>query len=151
MFIDEIMGVLKIFYSPFFLAFLIVFLLVQIGIVITHRQRTYGIYLAKGISWGTIQKIVLTQMFLSFLASLLIVVLIGEIGQQVLIWAVTKITTVEPFVDHLAAMELDLLPLDYFDYSLLGLITLLALFVTTQIVLYRIISTKQQEPALLLS
>ncbi len=43
-FIDEIMNIFKLWYGLFFI------LLVQVGIVITHRKHNYGILLSKGVS-----------------------------------------------------------------------------------------------------
>jgi len=148
-FVDRIMQILQVFYSPFFIIFLVVLLLVQIGIVISHRQHNYGIYLAKGISWKQIRLLLLMQISLSFLVAFSITLLIGEIMQWGLAWQLYAITTIPPYRDHIVAGALDLLPLSGLDYVLIGSILLSILYLTTELLLRQMVST--QQPAYLLS
>lgn len=150
MFIDQIMKILEIFYSPFFLAFLAVLLLVQIGIVITHRKHHYGIYLSKGLSGTEVRLMVLMQMALSFIVAMAITLGIVEVIQWRLAWEVYSVTTAEPYIDHIIASQLDLLPLSWLDYLVGGGIMIGILYLITEILLKRVISARQTEPAYLL-
>ncbi|OQW92769.1 MAG: hypothetical protein BWK78_00690, partial [Thiotrichaceae bacterium IS1] len=99
MFIDKIMNILETFYSPVFLIFLVILLLVQIGIVIAHRKHNYAIFLAKGISWGQVKMMVLMQIGLSFLVAISLSVLVGEVMQGGLALKLYHVTTVKPYID----------------------------------------------------
>jgi hypothetical protein len=150
MFIDNIMKILEIFYSPFFLAFLIVLLWVQIGIVIAHRKHNYGIYLSKGLSATQVRLLVLMQMALSLAVALGITIILVELMQWQLAWQVYQVTTVKPYIDHIIAGQLDLLPVSWQDYLIVGGIFLLLLYLITEFLLIRLISARRTEPAYLI-
>jgi hypothetical protein len=148
-FIDAIMIIINKFYSPFFLAFLIILLLVQVGIVITHRQHNYGILLAKGMSGGQVRRMVFLQIGISFGAAIFISILIGELMQGLLAWQLESVITQKPFIDHIIASQLDLLPLSWLDYLLVGGIALIILSIITAYLLKRLVLNRQMEPAYL--
>lgn len=150
MFVEKVMSILEKFYSPIFVIFLVVLLLIQIGIVITHRKRNYGIYLSKGIFWYEVRNMVLLQVTLSFLLAVVLTLVAGEVMQQVLVWQIDSVTTRPPFVDHIVASHLDLLPLAWMDYLIVGGGIFLILCSTTLILLWRMVWSKYREPAYLL-
>jgi hypothetical protein len=149
MFIDKIMNILETFYSPVFLSFLVILLLVQIGIVIAHRKHNYAIFLAKGISWGQVRMMVLLQIGLSFLVAISLSVLVGEVMQGGLALKLYHVTTVKPYIDHILASNLDLLPLGPLDYLIVGSLILMVLYLTTEVLLNQMVAKRQMEPAYL--
>ena len=150
MFMDKIMKILEIFYSPFFLIFLVILLTVQIGIVVTHRCHNYGIYLSKGISNTEIRLLVLKQMALSLLVAVSVTVGIVELMQWLLAGQVFGVANNSPFVDHIIAGKLDLLPVSWQDYLLVNSIFIVLLYSITEILLYRLISSQHGQPAYLI-
>ena len=148
-FIDAIMVILKWLYSPFFLIFLIILLWAQVGIVITHRHHNYGILLAKGMSWWQVRWMVLMQMGISFGVAMVFSVVIGEIMQWLLAWQLENVTTKKPYSDHIIASHLDLLPLSWLEYLIVGSAALLVLGAITTGLLKYFVSRRQMEPAYL--
>lgn len=150
-FIDKIMTILEIFFSPFFFFFLIILLIVQVGMVITHRKHNYGILLAKGISWNQIRWIVFFQLTLSFLIATVSTLLLGESIQALLAAQLAQVTATPPYVDHIVASGLDLLPLASIDYLKVGGMVLILLYVTGFFLLKIMIAKYYREPAYLFS
>lgn len=150
-FIDAIMNILEWWYGPFFLMFLTILLLVQVGIVITHRKHNYGILLSKGVSWAQMYKMVLMQIALSFAVAMSIAIFIDEAMQWLLAMQLENVTTKKPYIDHIIAGQLDLLPLSFLDYVLVGSIVLMVLYLTTIWLLKRMILVRYMEPAYLFS
>jgi hypothetical protein len=148
-FIDKIMSILEWHYSFFFLGFLIILLGVQVVIVINHRQHNYGIFLSKGISSWQVYAMLFMQMILSFAVAILIAVLINETMQWQLAGELEKITTIKPYVDHIIAGQLDLLPLSFIDYLWVGSVVLIWLCIITGISLWLRILRQEREPAYL--
>jgi hypothetical protein len=148
-FIDAIMVILKWFYSPFFLGFLIILLLVQIGIVITHRKHNYGIFLAKGLAVRQVRGMVLMQIGISVGVAMGLSVLIGEIMQWLLALQLESVTMSKPYIDHIIASHLDLLPLSWLDYMEVGFVAVFMLVVITVGLLKYMVSNRQMEPAYL--
>jgi len=121
-FIHNIMQLLNSSYSRFFLLFLVVLLIVQIGIVIQHRQHDYGIFLAKGMSWQQLHFMVYMQIILSFfLAIALTIVAIiqmrNELGDELNI--ITK-----KYETNIQVSDLELLPLLWGEYGIVSAIVL---------------------------
>lgn len=148
-FIDAIMVILELLYSPFFLVFLIILLWVQIGIVITHRKHNYGILLAKGMFAEQVRRMVLMQISISFGVAMAYSILIGEIMQWLLAWQLENVTSKKPYIDHIIASHLDLLPLSWLDYLFVGIVALILLASITAYLLKRLVSNRQLEPAYL--
>ena len=150
MFMDKIMNILEIFYSPFFLAFLIILLVIQIGIVVTHRRHNYGIYLSKGISNVEIRFLVLAQMIFSLIVAISITIGIVESMQLLLTIQVNNLAHLPPYVDHIIAGKLDLLPISWENYLIVSSIFIVLLYIITEILLFRLISGQQKQPAYLI-
>lgn len=148
-FIDAIMKILEWLYSPFFLIFLTILLFIQVSIVIIHRRHDYGILLSKGLSWEQMRNLVLIQIALSFAVAMSFAILIDEAIQWLLAGQLANITTQKPYIDHIIAGQLDLLPLSFFDYALVGGAVLIVLYLTTWYLLKSMISAKYLEPAYL--
>lgn len=150
-FIDKIMVLFKRHYAWLFLVFLTVLLFVQVGIVISHRKHNYGIYLSKGIKLPILYRIVLLQVTLSFLVACLIVTpFIINILQSLLASGVQEIITVKPYVSHISAASLDLLPVPIWNYIVIAFIFLIVLYLTTISLLHWTIAKEYSEPAHLL-
>jgi len=90
------------------------------------------------------------QMALSFIVAMAITLGLVELMQWVLAWKVYSVTTIEPYIDHIIASQLDLLPLSWLDYLVVGGIIIGILYLITEILLKRLISARQSEPAYLL-
>jgi len=121
-FIDKIMQLLNSTYTWFFGLFLFIFLFVQIGIVIQHRQHAYGIFLAKGMSWWQLHLMVYMQILLSFLVAL------GFTAAA--IWKVRDILSSELgsiaklYETSIQIGDLDLLPLLWGEYTIVSAVIL---------------------------
>lgn len=150
-FIDKIMQLLELFFSPFFFIFVFILLIVQVGIVVAHRKHNYGILLAKGIAWKQIQWIVFLQLTLSFLFAIGGAVFISEGMQALLAGQLAHVTASPPYVDHIVTSGLDLLPLAIGDYLKVGGMILALLYITGFFLLKAIIAKHHQEPAYLFS
>jgi len=150
-FIDKIMQLLELFFSPFFFMFVFILLIVQVGIVVAHRKHNYGILLAKGIAWKQIQFIVLIQLTMSFLFALSGALLISEGIQTALAGQLAQVTASPPYVDHIVTSGLDLLPLAIGDYLKVGGMILALLYITGFFLLKAIIAKHHREPAYLFS
>jgi hypothetical protein len=148
-FIDAIMKILELWYGLFFLLFLMILLLVQVRIVITHRKHNYGILLSKGVSWAQMRGMVLMQITLSFAVAMGIAIFIDEGMQWFLAGQLENVTTIKPYIDHIIAGQLDLLPLSFLDYMLVGGTVLLVLCLITIELLKRMILLRYMEPAYL--
>jgi ABC-type antimicrobial peptide transport system permease subunit len=144
------MNMLELFFQPFFLIFLWILLLVQLGMVMTHRQHHYAILLAKGMSWPQVRYLIFTQISLSFLVAIAVAVTITEIMQIILSIQVTDIITKEPYNEHIVAPQLNLLPLFFLDYLKVISLILITLFVATFSLLKVMIAQRYQQPAYLL-
>jgi hypothetical protein len=149
-FITAMMNMLELFFQPFFLIFLWILLLVQLGMVMTHRQHHYAILLAKGMSWPQVRYLIFTQISLSFLVAIAVAVTITEIMQIILSIQVTDIITKEPYNEHIVAPQLNLLPLFFLDYLKVISLILITLFVATFSLLKVMIAQRYQQPAYLL-
>ncbi|MDM8557514.1 ABC transporter permease [Candidatus Parabeggiatoa sp. HSG14] len=148
-FIDAIMIILNWLYSPFFLIFLIILLLVQVGIVITHRKHNYGILLTKGLSGQQVRWMVFTQIGISFGVAMVVSIIISKIMQWLLARQLEIVTTQKPYIDHIIAGQLDLLPLSWLDYLIVCGITLIMLVIITFFLFRSVVSKQQMEPAYL--
>lgn len=149
MFMDKVMGILEIVYVVFFPLFFGILLWVQIEIVVKHRKHNYGIFLAKGIAGWQIHRMVFLQIGLSFLVAFSASILISELMQGLLAWLLGGVTTSKPYVDHIIASQLDLLPLSWLDYLGVGFVALVLLGAITTYLLRRLVSKRQMEPAYL--
>lgn len=149
LFIQKVLEMLKMVYSPFFFILLLILLVVQIGIVITHRQHNYGILLAKGMSWQQIYYLILMQITLSFVMAWGGALWLIESVRYLLSWRFAGIVTQKPYIDHLLVNNFDLLPLTFTDYGLVSLIILGMSYLIATAMLKRIISTQPLEPAYL--
>jgi hypothetical protein len=142
-FIDEIMHLLNSSYTYFFGLFLFILLIVQIGIVIQHRQHDYGIFLAKGISWSQLHFMVHTQIMLSFflaiaLTAVAIIMARNQLGSEL-----TLIT--KRFESTLQVGELELLPLLWGEYGAVSLVVLgMALGIAMVFLVYKQIRFGQE-------
>jgi len=148
-FIDQIMGILQWASGPFFVIFLIILLLVQVGIVINHRKHNYGIFLSKGISRWQVRGIILMQITLSFAIAILAAMLINEGMQWLLAGMLENVATTKPYIDHIVVGQLDLLPLSLTDYFWVGTAVLAVLYTITEILLRLMILNQEREPAYL--
>ncbi|MDM8547871.1 ABC transporter permease [Candidatus Venteria ishoeyi] len=147
-FIDKIMTILKNSYAPFFGFFLFILLLVQLSIVIDHRKHNYGILLAKGLSWNQILMLLRFQVTISFIVGFVLAFLTSEIMQRIFAYQLNNVVTKTPFIDHIVAGDLDLLPLAWLEYIIIGGgFFVLLIFVTTG--LFRKIISRNIEPAYL--
>jgi len=148
-FIDQIMGILQWASSPFFIIFLIILLLVQVGIVINHRKHNYGILLSKGVSRWQVRGIVIMQITLSFAVAMVCAVLVDEGMQWLLAGMLENVATMKPYIDHIIVGQLDLLPLSVKDYFWVGTAMLVVLYIITEISLRVMILKQEREPAYL--
>lgn len=148
-FIDKIMQLLELCFSPFFILFIGVLLVVQIGMVITHRKHNYGILLAKGVAWRQIQWIIFLQLTMSFGVAISMTILMGEGMQTLLAAQLAQITTMPPYIDHIVTSGLDLLPLTVVNYLQVGGVILFVLHITGFLLLKILIAKHYQEPAYL--
>jgi len=148
-FIDKIMSILEWVYVIFFPIFLGMLLSVQVSIVINHRQHNYGILLAKGMSWEQVRGIVFLQIAISFAVAMGIALVIDEGMQWLLAGRVESVATAKPYIDHIIASQLDLLPLSFWDYMLVGSLVLIVLATITEVLLRRMILKRYLEPAYL--
>jgi hypothetical protein len=148
-FIDQIIGILQWASSPFFLIFLIILLLVQVGIVINHRKHNYGIFLSKGVSRWQVRAIVMMQITLSFAVAMVFAVLIDESMQWLLAGELESVAAMKPYTDHIIIGQLDLLPLSVLDYFWVGVAVLFVLYLITWISLQLMILKQDREPAYL--
>lgn len=146
-FIDKIMGILQFAASPVFVVFLLILLLVQIGNVINHRKLNYGIFLSKGISNGQVCLMVFIQMVLSFTVAMFCAVIINETMQWWLTGELEKVTTIKPYINHIIAGQLDLLPLSWDDYLYVGIVVFGFLCIITVFSLWLMILRQDREPA----
>lgn len=128
---------------------LVILLLVQVGIVIIHRKNHYGILLSKGVSWAQMRGMVLMQITLSFAVAMGFAIFIDEGMQWFLAGQLENVTTIKPYIDHIIAGQLDLLPLSFLDYMLVGGTVLLVLCLITIGLLKRMILLRYMEPAYL--
>jgi hypothetical protein len=149
LFIQKVIEMLKMVYSPFFLMLLLILLVVQIGIVITHRQHNYGILLAKGMSWQQIYYLILMQITLSFIIAWGGALLLIESVSYLLSWRFAGIVTQKPYIDHLLVNNFDLLPLTFIDYGLVSLMCLGMSYLMATVMLRRTIARQPLEPAYL--
>jgi hypothetical protein len=147
--IQQVIELLKVIYSPFFLIFLIILLIVQTGLVITHRRHNYGILLAKGFSWQQLYQMILLQLGLSFSVAFGIASIVIEIVRQGLSWGFANIVTVKPYIDHVVVNNFDLIPLSWLDYGAVGIITLLMSYLIATLIFRTTIPPQQVEPAYL--
>ncbi|MEN8216458.1 MAG: ABC transporter permease [Pseudomonadota bacterium] len=148
-FIDQIMGILQWASSPFFLIFLIILLLVQVGIVINHRKHNYGIFLSKGVSRWQVRGIIVMQITMSFAVAMVFAVLIDESMQWLLAGELESVAAMKPYIDHIIIGQLDLLPLSVLDYFWVGGAVLVVLYIITEISLRLMILKQDREPAYL--
>ena len=148
-FIDKIMVILERSFGPFFLIFLAILLYVQIGIIITHRKHDYGILFSKGTSYEQIQGIMFIQIFISFVVAMAITILVGEVMQYWFAISLENIVSKKPYIDHIVASNLDLLPASFLDYILIGCIALSMLYLITVFILKQSILKWYKEPAYL--
>jgi hypothetical protein len=148
-FIDEVVTILEIFLSPFFLVFLTILLGVQLSIVITHRKHNYGILLAKGMSLKQIREMVFMQIGISFLVAMDIAIVIDEWMQWLLAVQLEKVISKKPYIDHIIASQLDLLPLSWLDYMGVGIVVFIMLVIITFFLFKGVVSKRQMEPAYL--
>jgi len=148
-FIDQIMGILQWASSPFFIIFLIILLLVQVGIVINHRKHNYGILLSKGVSRWQVRGIVVMQITLSFAVAMVGAMLVDEGMQWLLAGMLENVATMKPYIDHIIVGQLDLLPLSMTDYLWVGTAMLVVLYIITEISLRLMILKQEREPAYL--
>ena len=146
-FIDRIMRILEYAFSPFFLVFLVLLLMIQVSIVIIHRRHNYGILLAKGVSLSQIRAIIFTQVTLSFALAFGFGIIINESMQFWLAQTLAAMTQEKPYVDHIVAGSLDLLPLNIRDYLLVGCAVLGSLLLITDFLLRRALTANSKEPA----
>jgi hypothetical protein len=149
LFIQKVIEMLKMVYSPFLFMLLLILLVVQIGIVITHRQHNYGILLAKGMSWQQIYYLILMQITLSFIVAWGSALLLIESVSYLLSWRFAGIVTQKPYIDHLLVNNFDLLPLTLIDYGLVSLMSLGMSYLIAIAMLKRTIATQPLEPAYL--
>jgi hypothetical protein len=149
LFIQKVIDMLKIVYSPFFLIFLIILLLVQMGIVITHRLHNYGILLAKGFSWRQLYQMLLLQIALNFLVALGIATVIIETIRTWFQAQLAELVLQKPYIDHILISDLDLLPLTWLDYSLVSLLTLGMAYLIATLMMRYMIPPRRVEPAYL--
>jgi hypothetical protein len=148
-FIDKIMDILKWASSPFFGLFLVILLLVQVGIVINHRKHNYGIFLSKGISNWQVRGMVFMQMTMSFAVAMFGTIVIDESMQWWLAGELESVTMTKPYIDHIIAGQLDLLPLSMMDYLWVGCVLFGLLYIITEISLRLMILRQDREPAYL--
>jgi hypothetical protein len=149
LFIQKMIDMLKLVYTPLFLLFLVILLIVQVGIVITHRRHNYGILLAKGVSWLQLYQMILMQMTLSFLVAMGIAVLIIQSIRGWLSWEFVDILVQKPYIDHLLVNDFDLLPLSWLAYAAVGVITLAMSYLITTLMFKQTVVGRQVEPAYL--
>ena len=150
LFIQQVLEMLKVVYSPFFLIFLVILLVVQLGIVITHRQHNYGILLSKGVSWRQLYQMILMQISLSFLVALVAAALVIESVRGLLSWEFADIVGQKPYIDHILVSNFDLLPISFFDYWLVSALTLLVAYLIATQMFRHLIPARSVEPAYLL-
>ncbi len=147
-FIDRIVGLLARSYGVFFVAFLVVLLWVQLGVVVGHRRHQYGVYLAKGMAWTQIRKMVLLQVTVSFAAAFAVALVAMGALSAWLSYGVSKVLHAEGFADHISG-DLVLLPLPLGDCLLVGGMSL-AISLAMAALLLVVIIGRKVEPAELL-
>ncbi|MCP4548451.1 MAG: ABC transporter permease [bacterium] len=149
-FINEVMKSLESSYAIFFGIFLAVLLWVQVGVVVSHRRHLYGIFLAKGLSWGEIRKVLLLQITLSFGVGLAGAVAVVGLMSYGLRLAIITILGRPAFSDRISS-DLYLLPLSFVDFLMLAVFALAISLLIGAIHLFLLIgSAKRAEPADLL-
>lgn len=96
------------------------FFFVQIGIVIQHREHDYGIFLAKGITWGQLSWMVCMQIVWSFLLAI-VVLTTAAVGimRYILGYKLSSIATY--YKDTIQVGDLELLPLLWGEYGMVSL------------------------------
>jgi len=135
LFIQKVIDLLRVWYTPFFLIFLVVLLVVQIGVVITHRKHHYGILLAKGVAGRQLYQMVLMQVILSWLMAFMMATLLVEGVRKWLMVEFSASVHQKPYIDHVS--HFDLLPISWLDYGLVVFWSLMMSFLVVTI-LFRV-------------
>ena len=135
-FLTKMLDALRLPYGIVLFLFLVAILGIQIGTLVGHRRGRYGIFLAKGISWGQIYQMLYLQ--ISF--ALIISISLSAIIMTILKASVSTIVgqASNEFREVLSVADMDILPLLWQDYLLVtvGTFILAQFFVT--IIVYKL-------------
>jgi len=88
-------------------------------------------------------------MTMSFAVAMFGAVVIDEGMQWWLAGELESVTTTKPYIDHIIAGQLDLLPLSIMDYLGVGIVVFGLLYILTEISLWLMILRQDREPAYL--
>lgn len=129
-FLTKILDVLRWPYGIVLFLFLISVLGIQIGTLVDHRRDRYGIFLAKGVNWHQLYRMLYFQIGFALV--------IGTIGSSIIIWILKKAvsnivaSTAHEFQDAISVKDFEILPLAWSDYALvtIGALILAQCFAT---------------------
>ncbi|MDY6991114.1 MAG: FtsX-like permease family protein [Pseudomonadota bacterium] len=148
LFLQQVVEMLKAVYSPFFLIFLSLLLIVQLGLVLTHRQHHYGILMAKGMAKRQLYYLFSSQLSFSFAVAGSLSIGLLELIRHGLGLKFANIVSHKSYSEHVSVSHFDLLPLTVFDYSIVIMI-ILGLSYLIAAIMFTVMIHRRTEPAYL--
>jgi len=148
LFLQQVVEMLKTVYGPFFLIFLSLLLIVQLGLVLTHRQHHYGILMAKGMAKRQLYYLFSSQISFSFALAASFSIGLLELIRYGLGLKFANIVSHKPYSEHVSVSHFDLLPLTVFNYSIV-IGTILGLSYLIAAIMFTVMIHRRAEPAYL--
>ncbi len=129
-FLTKIIDALRWPYGIILFLFLIAVLGIQIGTLVDHRRSRYGIFLAKGLSWGELYQMLYLQISFAIVIGALSAFVITSALKQVVASIIAE--TTDQFQDAISITNFEILPLSLTDYVFvtLGALALAQCFAT---------------------
>ncbi|MCP3866876.1 MAG: hypothetical protein GY703_02030 [Gammaproteobacteria bacterium] len=140
MFINDVVNLLRGAFLPVFGLFLLILLIVQLGMVFTHRRHNYGVLLAVGLRPGAVLSMVLLQVSASFFTAFTVATLAISGMRALLSKHFLKVLDAGGYADYLDIGEPDLLPVSQVDFLMLGGTAALVTALVTVLLLMRLLA-----------
>lgn len=147
-FLSTMLAAMEKPYTWFLVIFLFSFLGIQIGTLIGHRRRRYGVLLAKGMEWWQLYFMLWTQILLSFILGFIVAFCLIS-GMRLFLQRAIALVA-DNYSQTLSIADLNLLPLTFFDYCIASLFILILAWGLTAIMLYFLPLRRHTHPAVLL-
>jgi hypothetical protein len=135
-FLTSMIDTLRFPYGFILFFFLLAILGVQIGTLVDHRRKRYGVFLAKGFAWHQVYSMLFLQMVFAMAVGL-----IGAVGSMFLMQAMVSSMirgVIGAFRGVIQSGDIDLLPLPATDFAVVAAITLLLALSFVSIILFQL-------------
>ena len=147
-FLSSMLDAMEKPYSWFMIIFSFALLGIQIGTLVGHRRRSYGVLLAKGMEWWQFYCMLCFQVFMALMLGLSVAM--GLLSGARLFLEAAIAVVADEYSQTLSIVDLNLLPIGFAEYCLASLSVLFICWILAAFMLYFMPIRRHTHPASLL-